>query len=439
MEPWILHLKTTLSKELKDNVPCLLAVSGGVDSVVLCHLFKHFKLPFSIAHVNFKLRTESDQDEAFVRSLADQLQVECFVQHPMKGEVPSSGIQDWARDFRYAFFNRLIDEKGFQKVVLGHHLDDQVEQFFIKSLRPSGAFSLGGMNIVEANRFRPLISVPKEFLIRHALANGIEWREDKTNADPDKYDRNWWRKQGIPKIAEKYPDIQARIITTQSLIQESARAQARLLNYFFKGLWKEVYPGIDCLDLKQFTLRGGDENILNASFNSLGFSRDQVTDILKNAGTKEGKIFSAKWDLDAELRDNKLYVFSKNLKQRESVIINNIGQLEQCDFVREINLKKGDTQVAMSEKCFLLPINDSTFPLTIRPVTGKDKMQCFGLKGRSKALNDIFKEAQIPFCLRKRYFVWENDQGLLYLENLRSSELTRISGKSQEYYKIEIN
>ena len=107
----------------------LLAVSGGIDSVVMAHLFHGAKFRFAIAHCNFCLRgSESDKDEEFVKALALDLKVSLFVKKFDVGSAVAQrgiSIQMAARDLRYAWFEGIRQQHGFSYLATAHHLDDQ--------------------------------------------------------------------------------------------------------------------------------------------------------------------------------------------------------------------------------------------------------------------------------------------------------------------------
>ena len=138
----------------------LLAVSGGLDSIVMLSLFNQSGFEFGIAHCNFNLRgDESDADEGFVREIAEEIDIpicgKSFDTEKYADENKLS-IQETARDLRYQWFEKLAKEKSFDKIAIAHHADDQIETFFINLLRGSGTSGLKGMPIKRGKIIRVL-------------------------------------------------------------------------------------------------------------------------------------------------------------------------------------------------------------------------------------------------------------------------------------------
>ena len=175
----------------KDNL--LLAVSGGVDSVVLCELCRQAGYDFSIAHCNFQLRgEESTRDENFVRELAQRYDVPLHVKH-FKIE---KSIQVTARELRYAWFQTL----GAKYILTAHHLNDNVETVLMNFFKGTGITGLRGILPKQGNIVRPLLFASKEDIKQFAEENNISWVDDSSNAD-DKYTRNFIRHNIMPHIS----------------------------------------------------------------------------------------------------------------------------------------------------------------------------------------------------------------------------------------------
>ena len=188
----------------QSHIDYWIACSGGVDSVVLVHLFKELDKSFGILHCNFKLRAnDSDEDEKFVRNLADEIDV------PVK--VKSFDVQEYikenggntqlaARNLRYEWFDE-IKSKSQAYIVLGHHKDDQIETFFLQLRRGGKLSGLSGMPINRANYLRPLLEYTKDEIYDLAKKNSWFWREDVSNRKSD-YLRNLYRNELIPAFED---------------------------------------------------------------------------------------------------------------------------------------------------------------------------------------------------------------------------------------------
>ena len=186
----------------------LLAHSGGVDSSVLAHIFLKKQINFSVAHCNFKLRSdESDGDLEFVKDWCNNNNIKFFSKVFDVKEykiVNKKSIQESARDLRYNWFNDLIKEFNFDILVTAHHLNDQLETFLINCIRGTGILGLLGIPQTEKIA-RPLLEISKKKILIYAKKNKIRWREDNSNSK-NEYLRNRIRNQVISPLEQIKPN-----------------------------------------------------------------------------------------------------------------------------------------------------------------------------------------------------------------------------------------
>ncbi len=199
-----------------------LACSGGVDSMVLCYLMHQAKLPFEILHVNFHLRDKaSDRDEALVVEYAKQLDIKVHIQHfdTLKIHQEEGGnLENICRDLRYSWFDTFLTENPHSKLVVGHHLDDQIETFYLQLARKAGIVGLSSMNVVNGRTLRPLLDFSKQAIYAFAQNHHIPWREDHSNAEND-FTRNKLRNVFIPFLEENIPTLKDSILTVINAFQ----------------------------------------------------------------------------------------------------------------------------------------------------------------------------------------------------------------------------
>ena len=203
-------------KSLKQS-KFLIALSGGVDSMVLADLFNKNKLDFSIAHCNFKLRSkESDDDEDFVLNWCAKNKIQSYISrfntinYCKKNKI---GIQEGTRNLRYDWFYKLKDLYNFDYIVTAHHLDDQIETYLINSMRGSGLNGLVGIPEKQNNLFRPLLEILKDQILEYAKSNKIDFREDSSNLKNDYY-RNMIRNSIIPEFKRFDDNVMLKFQTT---------------------------------------------------------------------------------------------------------------------------------------------------------------------------------------------------------------------------------
>ncbi len=189
----------------------LLAVSGGIDSMYMAERAPELfpGASFAVAHCNFCLRgEESDGDEAFVRDWCSRKGMPLFVKRFDTSTYANEGhlsIEMAARELRYAWFDELCREEGFDKVAVAHNSDDNAETFFLNFLRGTGTRGLRGMS-AHGRILRPLLGISREEIRSWMEANGKVWREDSTNAS-SAYKRNRLRHEVIPVLREMNPSL----------------------------------------------------------------------------------------------------------------------------------------------------------------------------------------------------------------------------------------
>jgi tRNA(Ile)-lysidine synthase len=194
------------------------AVSGGADSVVLLHILHRLGMSLVVLHVNHHLRgAESEEDEAFVRSLAGSLGIEIKVQH---SAAVRGNLEQEAREVRREFFLRSMAECGLRRVALGHTRSDQAETVLFRLLRGSGLAGLAGMRpVTREGLIRPLLTTSREEVRLWAKTEGLAWREDTSNANLE-FARNRLRHQTIPTLRKEYnANLEAILASTAKLAQ----------------------------------------------------------------------------------------------------------------------------------------------------------------------------------------------------------------------------
>jgi tRNA(Ile)-lysidine synthase len=213
------------------NDQLLLAVSGGVDSVVLCELCKRAGFEFAIAHCNFQLRgEESDRDEAFVKTLGEKYGVKVFTKkfntqaYAAENKV---SMQVAARELRYNWFEELLDfpeakpgmdfqlrESGITQPVYlltAHHANDNIETLLMNFFKGTGVTGLRAILPKKGKIIRPFLFAKKEELIEFAEENNLAFVEDSSNFS-EKYTRNYIRNQLIPSVQNIFPQVEDNLL-----------------------------------------------------------------------------------------------------------------------------------------------------------------------------------------------------------------------------------
>lgn len=181
----------------------LVAVSGGLDSMVLLHVLVHEGFRPSLIHVNYGLRGEDSMlDEALICQVSKQLGLTLFLKQIDLPKGPD--LQERARDIRYQFFDEVIRQHDFDYVLTAHHADDLLEGFFMQLNRGAGIVGLKSMDEKHNHCIRPFLQVRKTELLDYAQAHDVAYRHDLSN-DEVIYQRNYWRNALLPEIDQRYP------------------------------------------------------------------------------------------------------------------------------------------------------------------------------------------------------------------------------------------
>ena len=205
--------------EINPHKECnfVLAISGGVDSMVLANLFLINNLNFSIAHCNFQLRgKESDDDELFINKWCSEKDIKLYNKKFSTEDYCKNNkltIQMGARELRYEWFRELIDKEKHDFIVTAHHIDDQLETFIINSIRGTGIDGLVCIPDKINKIIRPLLMSSKDQIIEYSKVNKINYREDSSN-DKEDYLRNKIRHSVIPYLKSDDDNVLLKFKTT---------------------------------------------------------------------------------------------------------------------------------------------------------------------------------------------------------------------------------
>lgn len=234
--------KTLQSAGVKAGDNIVVAVSGGVDSLVLLDLLRSIAgeigVNIVVCHVDHQMRTESAQDAKYVSDLCERWKIRCHTERvdvwarvQRTGESP----EEAARNLRYEVLGRLSQELGGVKIVLAHHQDDQAETVLLHLLRGTGLRGLGGMRLFQKNLLRPLLPFKKRELEEYAAIHGLIPCEDVTNYDT-KYLRNRIRHRLLPELESYQPQIRRMLCRLATVAQEDED----YLEMAADSYWKQI-------------------------------------------------------------------------------------------------------------------------------------------------------------------------------------------------------
>ena len=419
----------------------ILALSGGVDSMVLSDLLLKSKVEFVAAHCNFHLRgEESDGDEKFVQEYAEKLGIQCFVKHfDTEQYAVENGIsiEMAARDLRYAWFEELRQQLGYEKIAVAHHADDQAETFFINLLRGAGLRGLKGMLPKTSVIIRPLLWASREQIRQYAVESQIVWREDHTNAE-SVYLRNKIRNQLLPLFDELQPEARQGLYKSLEHLASENELYRELLNE----------------KLSQIVVQEGETQsfpTLNSKFSTLnfqllfewlrqfGFNADQCRFIYEAIGTGIGnQYYSPTHRL--VIGRNELQLFE--IKEYSCVEVQvGIGEKE---LFSPIHLKFAqfekfaDFTIDKSSAVAQLDFDKLKFPLTLRHWRHGDRFHPLGMKG-SKLLSDFFVDQK--FTEQQKSSVWlltSSDGDIVWVVGWRIDDRFKVTNETKNIFVCQM-
>ncbi|TYC14829.1 tRNA lysidine(34) synthetase TilS [Bizionia gelidisalsuginis] len=421
---------------LKDS-RLLIAISGGLDSVVLTHLCKNAGLNLALAHCNFNLRPgDCDQDETFVMALADALDTEVFVQSfdtNAFSEAHKISTQMAARDLRYTWFNELITLLKFDYVLTAHHADDALETVLINLSRGTGLDGLTGIPEVNETVVRPLLPFSRAEIENYAKINNIEWREDSSNAST-KYLRNKLRHDIIPQLKEINPQFLSNFKNTLSHL----KASQAIVNESLDLVLKEAVLFSDAVTTK-FSI-----SVLQDLKSTEAFLYEIFKDFGFNSGAAIGDLMTAQSGKQL-LSDTHLL-----LKNRAELVLTLKSESDGEDCititqgVERIKINSGTlviTEVAsISEhnaNTVFVDKDSLQFPLTVRAWENGDYFYPLGMQGKKK-LSKFFKDEKLSVLEKERAELLCTNDDIVWVINKRLDNRFKVTENTTQILKITI-
>lgn len=425
------HIHQNLSF-LKDK-KLLLAVSGGIDSMVLVDLFHKLKYDVAVAHCNFQLREqESDDDEEFVKSQVEKLNIPLFIQKfdtKKFAEQKKLSIQVVARNLRYDWFYTLLVNQNFDFIITAHHLDDSIETFLINFTRGTGLEGLTGIPIQNDKIIRPLLAFSRDEIVAYAKQNDIKWREDSSNST-DKYWRNKLRHDVIPVLKELNPSLLPSFQNTiDSLQQSHSLVKDASKNMYQKVVTEEEHhTEIDLTKLLKLT---NYKAYLFQWLQPFGFTDwKAVYDLIEANSGKQ--VFSETHIL---LKNrNTLLLSPKQTRENNEVfwVEKNQNEVKVPLKLRFCNVSDISTQ---GTNTIFVDEDKLSFPLTIRRWEEGDVFYPFGMKGKKK-LSKYFKDEKLSLIEKSKVWLLCSDNQIIWVIGKRQDERFKITKQTTKILQI---
>jgi len=410
----------------------LVALSGGPDSVVLLHSLLQLRPSLSIeieaAHFNHGIRgAESDRDQSFVEALAESWGVHLEVG---KGDVLAlaqkrkKGLEEAAREARYAFLREVMAKRGLQVLAVAHTLSDAVETFFMRLIKGASPYGLKGILPRSGDTVRPMIEVTREEVERYCEEEGLPFVEDSSNKDINRF-RNWVRWRLLPLLKEQNPKIEEAVARFMEIMREESQYMEEQVREVLKAI--PLGEGQECEVSKDFLSSlpvGLRKRVLLGLIHSMGGDAQwnhlkDLNGLLKGNGEAEVHLPGG---LKA-VRDGESIRFTQFKEEPkdagDQVLVFGPGLYALGEYLFHfVELGEEGGVVVKSPWSLLLDRKKVEFPMIIRYKRAKDKI--FLNKVGHKKLQDLFVDAKLPRRERSRRPVLVDALGrVLWVPGLR--------------------
>ena len=414
----------------------LVAVSGGVDSVVLLHVLIELDCTVEVAHVNYHLRgSNSDGDEAFVRRLCEEMSIPIHVHHVwLKDQLESlpGSLQEEARNIRYTYFEEILNTRDLTKVATAHHLDDNIETVLLNLVKGSGPSGMTGIPRVNGRIIRPLLDCTHEEIIIYARSRQLIWRTDATN-DNLIYDRNRMRHSVIPEIEKIHPGYRKSMGRSIANMVATNDALSQYVEWL-RGNMKQTDPPFTTFDLH--AVAGHSLNIatLYLLVSPYGFNHSQCGDILT---ARSGAEFHSSTHILVVDRAS-LHVAPNDIAKPKSISIQEEG-IYSNGYQQLILEQTRDIEHSSDVNVDLIPSAITSFPLTWRPWQPGDQFQPFGMAGKHQKVQDYFTDRKVSFPDKWKGTVLVDHEGvIIWLVGFRLDERFKCQPHTEEAIRLSL-
>ncbi len=424
------------NKLFHKNQKLLVAVSGGLDSMVLCDLLLKTKFKFSVVHCNFKLRAkDAEDDQTFVEKFCEDNNIKCYTASFQTTKFAKSkgiSIQMAARELRYTFFKEIMADFGYDYLITAHHLDDNIETFFINLLRGSGIRGLSGIQLKSGNILRPLLNFSKKKMEKYANENKIRYREDKSNKE-DKYLRNNFRLNIIPKFKKLNPAFE----DTMKMEFDYINQYNTVINNWV-GKEKEKVSLSDKsglkINIKKLLACEAPKLLLFEILKEYHFSSKEINKVLESAMGISGKVFRSN---EYEIVKDRDYLCLRKIIINQHVNFQVNNKLKS-DFKGLKILKAKKLSKNEGNNVAFIDEDKLKFPLKIRTWKEGDKFKPIGLNGFKK-LSDFFINLKLSKFEKEEVLILENGNGeIIWIMNFRIDDRYKVLPTTKKILKFKV-
>lgn len=422
--------------------PLVLAVSGGLDSVVLSELSRQAGFEFSIAHCNFQLRgEESNRDEAFVQALGRRYGVQTFIRRfdtLIYANQHKLSVQEAARELRYQWFDELVNKSGHSGTLLltAHHADDNIETLLMHFFRGTGLNGLGAIPPENGYIRRPLLPFFREELEAFARAAQLEWVEDSSNTSL-KYTRNYFRLELIPALEKVFPQVKHNLQDNIRRFRETAALYHFIVDQLLSKLVKKVKEEWH-VPVKQL-LAYHNRALIYALISRFGFREKQVEELIRLGSSQSGHFMDAP-DAAYRIILHRHWFIICSTQTPEALNIA-IGEKDKEIFFPggrlQLDMIPGDADTGC-ESYQYLDRDQLTFPLLLRKWKAGDYFYPLGMR-KKKKIARFLTDLKLSKTEKEDSWVIESRNRIICVAGKRIDDRFKVTGKTRSVLRLQLS
>lgn len=413
----------------------IVAISGGADSVALAVLLNECDFSVIFAHCNFNLRDEeSNEDEYFVKKLAKELEVECFVKSFETEKFAKENkisIQMAARQLRYSWLEKIRTKTNSKYISVAHHKDDDIETYFINLIRGSGIRGFLGMKEKKNKIIRPLLNFERDEIESYLRLKNQEFRTDSSNANT-KYLRNNIRKHIIPLIKDINPSFSNTFSNEMEYMNDVFKVFQNVINDEMQHII--LSTGNDVILDKNNLLKSDNKKILLREL-IFPFGFTQTEQILNSCNTISGKMFYSK---SHKLLIDRDKIVISEIKNAEEIFLEIAKNSPEINF--PINMRftiSEELNYHKSEGKATFDFDRIKFPIQIRKWKEGDYFYPIGMNGKKK-LSDFFIDEKLSRFEKEKCCIMCSDEKIMWVIGYRMDDRFKINNKTKKSYIAEL-
>lgn len=447
----------------EEKQSAVVAVSGGMDSVVLLHslyeLRKQLKLELSVAHLNHKLRGEAAcKDAEFVRGLAEKLGLKFVIENRKVKELARDkgfSIEQAARRARYDFLDQVQKEQGAELIILGHHRDDQVETVLMHLLRGTGIHGLAGMKQYNPPYFRPLLNCSRSVIKKWANSKGLNWRIDQSNRNT-KFLRNRVRHNLLPVLEDQFnPRVREAVYRTSRIMsevekyvkQQVTRQWNTITHHEDNQVIIELTPYLDLSRMLQQELARKAVRTITGATNNVTY--DQIQQIITEANKQSPRShLDLPGDCSLDKKRDQLIFHPpsdcSSSSNRSAVHVLPIGcktcveRLGWCFTLRQKprhQIDRCTIQESPPDKEFL-DWSKLSGSVKVRTRAEGDSFRPLGMEGEKK-LKDFFIDEKVPYAKRDQIPIIFDRKHIIWVVGYRIDDRYKVAKHTEQILQLK--